>query len=286
MKFKFRFKPLMKLVIWTMAFAALFQVEAADDAENWAPDFLIIGARQSGTTDLYNFINKHPKMVNKWNETHFFDHNFQQGVAWYKSQFDPRPEPDYIVGDKSPYYFFDPKVPERVKSLYPNVKLLLILRNPIDRAYFQYWDLVRNDHEQLSFEDAIKAESQRMNEKIKKNPKGKHSNRKKTSLIRKYSYVSRGIYVEQVKRWLAHFPKEQLMVISFEEFQKSPRKIMDKVFAFLGVKEFKITDKIVESHNESCPPMDPKTRAELVAFYRPYNEQLENLLGRKFNWDQ
>src|SRR5437868_6286833 len=115
---------------------------------NWmrlVPDFIIIGAQKGGTTSLYNYLITHPGIAPIYvKEPHFFDTSFSKGLVWYRSHFPTRLEKyyaqhfhklDFITGEASPYYLFHPLAPERVAKTLPHVKLILVLRNPVDRAY-------------------------------------------------------------------------------------------------------------------------------------------------------
>lgn len=249
-------------------------------AEEWAPDYLIIGAQKGGTTVLHDCIQQHPQVVKKPGEVHFFDVSFAKGPQWYKERFPPRPQPDHLIGDKSPYYLFHPLVPERVHSLYPHVKILIVLRNPVDRAYSHFWMNKRKEGKEPleTFEEAIEAEQMRLagsEAKIKKHP---NFNSKEH---RVYSYLARGKYVKQIKRWMEYFPRKQILVISSTDLRNQPAKTMKKVYTFLGLAPFVPRVRVTHSN---YPPMNPETRTRLSNSYRPYNEELEKLLGRQFSW--
>jgi len=131
------------------------------------PDFIIIGVQRGGTTSLYKYMTKHPKIIPALKkEIHFFDNKFGKGLSWYESQFMQNPffcllkrkrkSEDTITGEASPYYIYHPHVPKRISKILPNVKLIAILRNPIERAFSHYNHEVRLGAEKLSFEDALK----------------------------------------------------------------------------------------------------------------------------------
>ncbi len=260
----------MKIPIFALVILLTFSRAEAEEA--WAPDFLIIGAQKAGTTALYHLITQHPRIVKRRGEIHFFDWSFKRGVAWYKQQFPLRPSPEYLVGEKSPYYMFHPLVAERVHSLYPKVKIMLLLRNPVDRAYSQYWHNIRNNNESLTFAEAIEAEPSRL-EGVAPNSYN-HRN---------YSYLARGVYVDQIKSWLDLFPKEQILVLSAAELRKNPRDVLNSVFSFLGLNSYSVVVDDPESRSD-YPPMDSELRKQLVEYFEPFNHQLEELLEVKFNW--
>lgn len=246
----------------------------------WEPDFLIIGAQKSGTTALYHFLNQHPLIVKKMDETHYFDHNFDKSTEWYRQQFSERPSSGHLIGDKSPYYIFHPQVPQRVFQLYPNVKILVILRNPVDRAYSQYWHNVRNKIETLTFEEALNLEHNRISgefEKLVNDPWYKSPN------YQRYSYQERGKYVDQLKRWFQYFSKDQILVITSDELKESTLETMTKVFTFLGIEPLQELIPFPAGH-EPYPEMDQVLRKKLLRKFRFYNKALEELLGRQFTW--
>lgn len=250
--------------------------------EKWSPDYLLIGAQKAGTTALFDYINQHPKVVNKSAEVHFFDLNFYKGVEWYKSKFPARPDESYVIGDKSPYYLFHPSAAERAYSLYPAIKIVMILRNPVSRAYSHYWFNKNRSLERLTFEEALDAEPRRLlgqEEKILSDPnfEGK--------VYRLRSYKARGRYAEQIENWLEWYDLEQMLIVDADELRANPQETLDKVYAFLGLDSHTLN----LAHNEdktSYPAMDAATKNKLKAYFAPYNKDLENLLNRKFKWSK
>ncbi len=247
----------------------------------WAPDFIIIGAQKSGTTSLIHYISQHPQVAKTETEIHFFDAHYKYGLEWYKKQFPERKGPDGILGEKSPYYLCHPLVPQRVFENYPEIKIILILRNPVDRAYSQFWMNKRNKSEQLSFEEALAAETGRLEgeyEKIIQDPNYDSYN------YRKYSYCTRGIYIDQIRRWFDYFPSEQFLILTLNDLKNDPQGTMAQVFQFLEVPNYALSHYTEENAGKNYPPMDPSTRIQLAKFFEPYNEELEEFLGRKLNW--
>ena len=247
----------------------------------WAPDYMIIGAQKSGTTAVFDYINQHPKSVNKVDEIHFFDDNYNKGIEWYWKQFAQKPDPFYVVGDKSPYYMFHPLVPRRIYKEYPNMKFIVVLRNPVDRAYSQYWMNRRLGVEKRSFEEAIEEEPSLLageEDKFYKSPNYK------SQTYRRCSYLTRGYYAEQLIRWFTYFPEEQFLIITNDELIDDPQKTMNKVFSFLGMYHYNIKNANDQKFSK-YPPMKEKTRKFLKHHFKSYNEDLEKMLNRKFPWD-
>lgn len=253
------------------------------EEEKWAPDFILVGAQKSATGFLRKFIAMHPQVVWAQNhEVHFFDKNFEKGTQWYQNQFFDRPTPDHIIGEKTPAYMALPFVPKRIFSLYPKTKIIMILRNPVSRAYSHYQFNVRRGLENLSFEEAIKAEPSRVTEGKQKTRKNFHY---ENHISMRYSYLGLGIYDKQIQRWLDYFPREQILILKFDDLVQDPQKMMDEIFTFLGLPPFENIpfENTKETHYE---PMIPATRQKLIEFFRPYNQQLQKLLDQEFPWDK
>jgi hypothetical protein len=139
------------------------------------PDFLIVGAAKAGTTSLYNYLIQHPKIdgaVRK--EVHYFDRDYDKTIDYYRSCFPSLSQPnDHITGEATPYYLFHPYAPERIHKTMPFTKIIILLRNPIDRAYSHYNFTVRYHGDPLTFEEAVEKEEERLApefEKFKNNP--------------------------------------------------------------------------------------------------------------------
>ncbi|KAF0821171.1 putative deacetylase sulfotransferase [Cytobacillus firmus] len=220
----------------------------------------------------------------KHKEIHFFDYNYNKGSNWYINQFPLLPSnKDIITGEATPYYLFHPLVPERTFNLLPNVKIIVLLRNPIDRAYSHYQMEYKRGIENLSFENAVKVEKKRLSNEIEKMLQNKFYKSKNHQF---FSYLSRGIYVDQLKTWMSIFSKEQFLIIKSEDFYLNPSAILKNVITFLELpsrefneyKEFKI-------HNEGhYSEMDSIIREKLIAFFQPHNQRLFEFLKRDFGW--
>lgn len=257
------------------------------------PGFLIIGAAKSGTNSLYQYTVAHPNVgYCLYKEVHFFDSYFAKGVGWYRAHFPLQHRPVYyqlvrrqpfISGEASPYYIFHPSVPERVQKLLPKVKLMAILRNPVDRAYSHYQKNVRRGMEPLSFEEAIQCEEERLRgleEQMLADQDAFYENHQL------YSYVNRGIYADQLARWLRFYPREQLLMLRAEDLQDQPAEVMDMVFDFLDLPAWRSGKEYRRYAAYDYAGMNVATREQLLAFYRPHNERLADLLKMDFRWDE
>ena len=175
------------------------------------PDFLIIGAARSGTTSLYEYLIQHSSIhsaVGK--EVYFFDKKYNKGINWYRSFFPSKfskiiisslQKKSFLTGEATPRYLFHPHSPKRVHQVIPNVKLIVLLRNPIDRAYSHYQMEVDHGDEKLTFEEAIEKEEERITTDLERMEKDE--NFYSVNFYRK-SYLTRGKYFNQLKRWVVY----------------------------------------------------------------------------------
>ncbi len=254
------------------------------------PDFVIIGCQKCATTSLYDYMIQHPNISSAtYKEIHFFDSNYNIGLNWYRSFFPTffhkiflkLQKKKFVTGEASPMYIFNPIVPSRMSKILPKVKLIAILRNPIDRAYSHYNMQLKNGYENLSFEEAIANEEKRI-----RGEREKEANDENYVGInlRDFSYLSRGKYVEQLQTWLQYFPKEQFLVLKTEDLEEDPTRIMSKIFEFLDLPSCEIRNPPKMNVGE-YKSMAPSTRKTLIEYFKPYNEQLSKLLNVNFDWD-
>ena len=252
------------------------------------PDFIIIGTARSGTTSLYYNICQHPCVLPAaYDELGFFDSNFHLGLNWYRSLF-PTLFSKWIVkhnkkfaitGEDTPFYIWNPIVAKRILKILPNVKLIILFRNPVDRAYSNYHLGVRAGSENLSFEDAIQVELNRLNstEIESENELERYTTPR--------SYIAKGFYANQLKIWLKLFKNEQLFIISTDDFECKPQETLDKIYDFLQIPKNHIVN--LEKHKvASYPKMKTDTRKFLIDFYKKHNAELFSMIGQEFDWDK
>src|SRR6476469_4976695 len=210
------------------------------------PDFLIIGAQKCGTEPLSGYLANHLQIIKDGSRNiHFFDLNFERGVDWYSKQLTRSvADEKVLLWEMTPYYIYHPLVAERVYKCFPDVKLIVMLRNPVKRAWMHYHLEVASGYEKLDFEKAMASEPERLKGEIEKikAEEGYYSFNHQH-----YSYLSRGIYVEQIKNWLDYFPREQLLILKSEYFLANPRKVFSEVLDFLDItaseiKEYEINN--------------------------------------------
>jgi hypothetical protein len=246
------------------------------------PDFLILGAQKAGTTALYAYLRRHPKITGpSWKEVSYFDRHYARGSDWYRGNFPnllrTRGE---LVGEASPSYLFHPLAPQRVKELVPDARLVVLVRNPIDRALSHYHHELALGRESLSFEDALAAEERRLEgeeDRLRADP------RYFSSEWWSHTYKARGRYGEQLERWLQVFPREQLLALPSEDLLGEPERAHAEVLQFLGVPAHRLDSypRVFERHYAE---MKPETRAELADYFAEPNRRLYELLGRDLAW--
>jgi hypothetical protein len=255
------------------------------------PEFVIVGAAKAGTTSLYGWLGRHPFIRPAWKkEVHFFDYNHFRGADWYRSHFPLESERaafatehgrPFITGEASPSYISHPWVPERMAALLPDAKLIVALRNPVDRAYSQYQMSCRENEETLDFAAAVRAEEARLAPERARLAADRRYN---SWPIGCWSYLMRSRYAEQLERWLAHFPRAQFHFLTLEELARDPQPVLDAVHEFLGVPAHAYP-ALQPLHTAAYSELDPELRAELVDYFRPHNERLYEMVGRDLGWD-
>jgi len=246
------------------------------------PDFIISGTVRSGTTSLYYNICEHPSVLPaSYDEIGYFDSNYHLGINWYRSMFPTEKEMKQvkketnfaITGEDTPFYFWKKEAAERIFQDIPNSKIIIIFRNPVDRAYSNYNLGIRKKTESLSFEDAIDEEMNFLKT---------HSFR--DAVDRRRSYLSKGLYENQIKIWFDNFPREQIHILCTEDMKKNPKESLLKIFQFLGIPNYTLKNPQRQKSAE-YKKMEDETREKLLAFYKPYNQKLFETIQEKFDWD-
>lgn len=236
-------------------------------------DFVICGTQKGGTTALDAYLREHHEicMADK-KEVHFFDNekNFSNGkpnYSKYHTFFSPK-QSHKILGEATPIYMYWDESPRRIWEYNPNMKLIVLLRNPIERAYSN-WNMERSrNKETLSFWEAINNEKERC--------------RKALPLqCRVYSYIDRGFYLEQLRSIWAYFPKDRVLILKNEDLKQKPNETLNHVCEFLGVTQFK---SVVAKDVHSRPyvsSINKKEKDYLRAIFEPEIIELESEL----NWN-
>ena len=251
------------------------------------PDFLIIGAQKCGTTFLYQLLVQHPRVKPAFvKEVHYFDLNFRKGNKWYRSHFplQMRNTRTHITGEASPYYLFHPHAPRRASAVVPDAKLIILLRNPIDRAYSHYQHQVKRvtgkARETLAFEEAIEAEERILPAETSKMLQDEHY---ESSSHRTRSYLSRGRYMDQLLIWSSFFQRSQLLVLKSEDLFINTTDALERVLDFLEIPHWAPETYSIPNKREYTG-VDPFVRQRLDEYYKPYNQRLYEYLGVDLGW--
>ncbi len=252
------------------------------------PDFLIIGAQKAGTTSLHHYLSQHPQLVPSYKkEVHYFDgglnpdiDNYKQGKEWYCSHF-PLQRcvlDDQKVFESSPLYLFNPLAAARIHQLIPKVKIIVLLRNPVERAISHY-----NFIKQVNLEDRNLYEALLL-EEIRLKPVLIKKDYKNIRFIHQ-AYKSRGLYKQQLERYFMLFQRKKILLLSSEHFFLKPANSLRKVFDFLEVDtQFKIKDLKPRNITKSKCHVESEVYEYLENYFLPHNEALYQLVQNDYGW--
>ncbi len=195
-------------------------------------NFICVGAQKSGTTTLHDILNQHPEIcLPTAKETKFFqrDDRFNKGLGYYKEHFTVNSN-HKIIGEIDPEYMYFSYVPKRIHdTLGPEVKLIFLLRNPIDRAYSHFLMSKRRGYEDYTFSEAILMESDRLSADDSQTDFS-------VSKCLNFSYIDRGYYSRQIKEYIKYFKKENMCFVLFEDDLITNRsKTINKILSFLDI---------------------------------------------------
>lgn len=247
------------------------------------PAFLIIGAQKAGTSSLFRYLSQHPDIrLPKRKELHFFDLRYENGTDWYEGQFPASSLlSGQITGEATPFYLFHPLVPERVFNHYPDIRLIVLLRNPVDRAYSHFhMERNRNNEPEDSFMCAVELEFDRIAFEKQQITDGLINSGNK---FRNWSYISRGLYGQQIARWLQYFPAEQFLFIKSEDFYTDTIHQLERVHDFLHIPHIPPTD-ISPVNTNQYPDLSSSDRKKLEEHFREDGQLLRKLIGNHFSW--
>jgi len=242
------------------------------------PDFIVIGAQKGGTSSLFFYLNQHPNIsLSIKKEIHFFNLNFHKGIHWYRSYF-PFKKNAQTTGEATPAYLFHPDVPERIHKVLPKTKFIVLLRNPIDRAYSAFKMNVRLGLETLQdFELAIERE-------LKLSTFDEHRGNNYSFERHNYFYLERGLYANQLNLWFNYFSRDQFLILNSEQFLQNPKEILAEVYEFLGVKKHFPQDfSIINRGSENS--VSTSTRENLELYFVQENKVLYELINKDLNWE-
>ncbi|MFY0673650.1 MAG: sulfotransferase domain-containing protein [Bacteroidia bacterium] len=245
------------------------------------PNFILIGAQKGGSSALYKFICEHPKVKRAFiKEPHYFSGRHKtDSLNWYRALF-PLKQANTITGEASPSYITHPLSPLRIKDLLPQAKLILIVRNPVERALSNYFHSVKYNREDLSIEKAFArpiADFELEYNKMRDND-GYHS-----QFYYRHGYIHKGFYDFHLANWYMHFAKEQLLVVENNELLNEPEKVYNKVLDFLELEPFR-PDAFNKVNVGSTKKVDEGLKEELAQYFETSNQRFFEMIGKTYDW--
>lgn len=232
--------------------------------ERALPDFIIIGGMKCGTSSLYTYLGQHPYIFkSNYKELRYFSHDeyYSKGEKWYRSHFPIKKKmPDNsLTFEASVDYLSSSEAPERLKNLLPNIKLIVLLRNPTERAISHYFHSIKKGWKQGKILNAMKVEETILKQK--------------------------GLYKEQLERYYKLFPSDNILVLSSEKFFENPVETLKEVYLFLGVDpNIEISDLSPKQVGFNREPVDAAVYDYLNDYYKTSNQELFDYIGKDFEW--
>jgi hypothetical protein len=209
------------------------------------PEFVIIGAPKSATTWLVTHLRAQADVFMPSPEIHFFNRSYQRGLDWYGAHF-AAARPDQIVGEKSASYLADPEVPRRLKGALATAKLIVQLRNPVERAYSDYCMLLRRGEVRADVERYLDARN--------------------TTLPR---FLQDGLYARHLRAFLELFPREQVQIILYDDVSRDPAAVFAEVAGFVGVRDARFRHAPEQRVKDRSAPMLPLAVRRLAKPLKP-----------------
>ncbi|MEH0843687.1 sulfotransferase domain-containing protein [Micromonospora sp. CPCC 205711] len=289
-----RVKALVPAPVQTRLRTSLVRYGERTSDQRPLPDFLIIGTKRGGTTSLWRYLLEHPlvpRLFPAWNTktSHYFEDTWSRGETWYRSHFPTARQRRVLerrhggptkVGEAAPLYMFHPLAPARVAGLLPGVWLIVLLRDPVERAYSHWKERRTEGVEPLGFAEALAAEEERTageREKLIADPTYV------SNAFDWFSYRARGRYLEHLEPWLDRFDRDQLLILPSETLYREPAATYARVLEHVGLPPHQLAKYEVFNDRRSSA-MDDAVRAELTRYYAPYNQALAARLGMTFDW--
>ncbi|HVN51225.1 MAG TPA: sulfotransferase domain-containing protein [Acidimicrobiales bacterium] len=254
------------------------------------PDLLVIGAQRGGTSSLYRYLGGHPQVVpSVRKETEYFSRRYGNGELWYRGHFPLRRSG--LTFEATPDYLYHPLAPERAAATVPDARIVVLFRDPVERAISHWQHMTRLGFETLTFREAIAAESGRIDADYADIAAGVAVDE---GPVLRFSYRSRGCYDEQLERWLSHYPRERVLVLRSEVLFADPASSMAELERFAGLSpgrhaSFRNWSAPSAADRSAAPtPIveadDRETLDELHAFFEPHNARLADLLEVEAWW--
>ena len=319
-------KPALRRRLKSAVLAASATLRRVTDARRMSPSFMVLGVMRGGTTSLFRYLCQHPRVAPPdTKEIMHYAFSFALGEPVYPSQA-PGAYADYaarrrayekhfplmrrryrdaMTGEASPQYFYAPEAPARIRAAHAGMKFIILLRNPVDRAWslyhlFRCGDIMRESDDRetgVDFEAALERERRHAEHGLPRLLSGLRGTQLRRQLApalskerpfayaQNYSYLGEGLYAYWIKHWLKFFDRDRFLILQSEALFSDPRATMRRVHDFLGLEPVALGDATVHNTAETgYMPMPAETRRRLGAYYAEPNRELFELLGEEFSW--
>jgi hypothetical protein len=257
------------------------------------PSFLICGGQRCGTTSLYRALAAHPAVLKAvmHKGVHYFDTNYHRGWDWYRAHFPSRRTAHQVeqgcgvpaqTFESSPYYLYHPHAAARIAEDLPGARLIVLVRDPVERAYSQHaHELARGFETEQSFGRALQLERRRLrgeSERLAADPSAY------SFAHQHHAYRGRGEYARYLEQVTEHVPRDQVLVVESEQFFVDPKPVYDQVIEFLGLPHVGYPEFDQHNARPRAAAMPQALRDDLTAHYAPHDDALTGWLGRRPGW--
>lgn len=272
---------------------ARFAVRRATEHLRLLPDFLVLGTMRGGTSSLYKYLSQHPEVSPSLRkEVEYFTRYYDCGETWYRRHFPLRPRRQLVEGlgrrlttfEATPYYLFEPRCAGRAHALLPSARLVVLLRDPVERAFSHFQHMTRLGFENLSFAEALAAEERRITPELTRMA---DEPTYFSHVHHRYSYLARGRYAEQIERWLEVYPRSSMLIVDSNELYTSPADCFARIQGFLGLSQWQPPGFRNYSYVGRAPSrsrIDARLRQELRLEFADDERRLEGIWGQVPSW--
>ncbi len=258
------------------------------------PDLLIVGGQRCGTSSLYKWLGRHPNVAPSLRkEIEYFSIDYAKGERWYRAHFPlavrrivagwlKRP---FVTFEATPDYLFDPRAPQRAHDLVPDAKIIILLREPADRAISHYHHNERLGHEPLDLETALRSESERIAGEMERTLAEPDY---RAVELRRFSYAGRSRYAEQIARWTERYPADQVLILKSEDLFGDTEATFARILEFLGLPAWQPPEfrnySYINSLAGTYTAPEPAIAEFLAGELGDANAELVRMLGEEFTW--
>ena len=247
------------------------------------PDFLIIGSQKAATTTLHSYLSKNTNIQSsKIKETQFFNMNYDRGIKYYKSCF-PIKRNDKLTFETTPDYIDHPLAPKLCHQLLPNVKLIVTLREPVERAFshFNFVQGYSNEEKEISFEEGLKLEQTRINKAFDLIYSDRYNSAR---MFSNYGYLRKGEYANHIINWLEYYPIENFHFVDFKDIINDINAVTHKICNFLKIPFQEVSQQKKMNVTKYNSEIKKETYFKLKSHYQEYNKRLFQLIQTELDW--